>query len=200
MNKIMIFDADGMVVQGDMFTVPLQRDFGISPDALQPFFSGPFQECLIGKADLKETILPYIHKIEWTKSVDDFLTYWFNAENNVDQRIITDIKNLQERGIKCYLATNQEKYRAQYMLQQMGFRDVFTKVYVSCNIGHRKPSKEFFTYILNDLGNPPLNSIFFWDDTSENVATAKGLGIQAQNYYGYDSFNKKINKIFNVMP
>ncbi len=44
----------------------------------------------------------------------------------------------------CCVATNQEKYRAQYMLDKMGFGDSFDKIYVSAYLGVQKPDVTFF--------------------------------------------------------
>ena len=59
MNKIkaIIFDADGVVINSpEMFSIQYQKAFGISNDVMLPFFEGIFQDCLKGKADLKEEL------------------------------------------------------------------------------------------------------------------------------------------------
>jgi len=38
-------------------------------------FKNEFQPCLVGEADLKEQINPYLEKWGWKKSVDDFLEH-----------------------------------------------------------------------------------------------------------------------------
>jgi hypothetical protein len=45
---------------------------------------------------------------------------WFEVENAVDTRVIGVIRVLQRAGLTCYLATNQERYRAAYMKTVMG--------------------------------------------------------------------------------
>ena len=70
MIKVVIFDADGVLINQERFSDAFARDYNISDDKIMPFFTGPFQECMTGKADLKEAILPYLNVWGWTKGVD----------------------------------------------------------------------------------------------------------------------------------
>ena len=54
----------------------------------------------------------------------------------------------------------------------------FKKVFVSCELGRRKPEPEAFAAVAAAIGVPFENLLFF-DDTDENVASAKRLGMQA---------------------
>ncbi len=60
MIKTILFDADGVLINGGQFSSHLEKDYGITREITAPFFTGPFIECLIGNADLKEVIPPYI--------------------------------------------------------------------------------------------------------------------------------------------
>jgi len=123
MIKVVLFDVDGVIVNAEMWSKQLANDYGINPSIIDTFFKKEFQNCLIGKADLKVSISPYLKKWGWDKSVDDLLEYWFKSEHKIFEPLIIYIQNLRTKGIKCYLATNQEKYRTEYMLDQMKFND-----------------------------------------------------------------------------
>lgn len=194
MIKALIFDTDGMVVVTDMFSVQYHKDYGVPNDILLPFFKNEFQLCMVGKADLKEEIKEYLPKWGWDKSVDEFLKYWFETENNVDERVVEVIKKLKNSGIKCYLATNQERYRTAYLRKEMGFDIIFDKVFSSAEIGYKKPQIEFFDAVLKEIG---LNKdeVQFWDDTEKNVEGANGYGFDAKHYQNFDEFNKEISKL-----
>lgn len=192
MIKAVIFDADGVLINGVEFSVFLNRDYGISTDKTLPFFNGIFKDCLLGKADLKIVIEPYLKEWGWNKSVDEFLEYWFKSEHNIDEKLVEYIQNLRKKGIKCYLATNQEKYRVQYMLNKMGFAQCFDRVYASCQIGYKKPSMEFYSKVIEDLGMIDKQSILFWDDTKAHVDSAKDFGINGEIYSGFKDYKRRM--------
>lgn len=194
MIKAIIFDTDGMTVNSEMFSVQYNKDYGVPMDSLLPFFKNEFQPCLVGKADLIKEIENYLPTWGWKDSVDKFLNYWFDAENHVDKRIVEAIKKIKKSGIKCYLATNQEKYRTQYLRNEMGFSKIFDKVFSSAEVGYKKPQLEFFEHILNETG---LNKdeVQFWDDTEENIQGAKEFGFDAHLYQNFEGFAVNLNKL-----
>jgi putative hydrolase of the HAD superfamily len=54
----------------------------------------------------------------------------------------------------------------------------FRAVFVSCDLGRRKPEPEAFAAVASAIGVPFENLLFF-DDTDENVESARRLGMQA---------------------
>lgn len=197
MIKILIFDADGVLINSERFSKRLAREYGISTDKTTPFFTGIFNECLIGNADLKESITPYLNEWGWKKSVDDFLDYWFSSEHSVDMELINEIQKYRDKGIKCFVATNQEKHRAKYMLEKMGFTDSFDKLYASAHLGCKKPSFDFYEKITKELGEIKKEEILFWDDTKENITGAIEFGINAELYISIEDFKTKMKKYFS---
>jgi putative hydrolase of the HAD superfamily len=180
-NKIYMFDADGVVIQSQMFSYKYAQEFNINISELDNFFKTDFQACLIGKSDLKIVIKPWLKKWNWSKPVDEFLDYWFKAEHSINFELIENIKELRKSKIKCVLATNQEKYRLEYMKKEMDFETIFDKIYSSNLIGFKKPALEYYRFILNDLNENPSN-IIFYDDRQENIESAKLLGINSHLY------------------
>ena len=196
--KCILFDADGVIIHSEMFSLQYQRKYNVSNDNMIPFFIGEFQECMVGKADLIESIKPWLVKWKWNGTVEEFLQLWFEAENKVDNQIIETIKKLKKKGIKCYLATNQEKYRTQYIKDHMKFEEIFNHVFSSADIGHRKPEKEFYEFILNEIKNEHKiypHEILYFDDSQKNIDEAKKLDIESHLYEDYDGFESIINPI-----
>ncbi len=162
MNKpkitAVIFDADGMIVHGERFSLRLEKEHGIPLEVTKPFFIGPFQECVVGKADLKQELEKVARTWKWNKSIDLLLQYWFmDICNKVDLRFREEIGRLRATGIKCFLASNNEKYRTNYLTEQRGIGGWFDKVYSSAYVGFKKPEQEFFSAILADY--PGLKKI-----------------------------------------
>jgi putative hydrolase of the HAD superfamily len=76
--------------------------------------------------------------------------------------------------------TNDLHIRAanQILYKSVGVRDVrnlFTKAYMSYEIGLWKPDTAIYTYVLHDLGLKP-NEVLFLDDNEANIESAKQFG------------------------
>lgn len=56
--------------------------------------------------------------------------------------------------------------------------DLFHGVFVSCDLGLRKPDAAAFRHVSESIGVKPENILFF-DDTLENVDGARGIGMSA---------------------
>lgn len=194
MIKVILFDADRVLINGQTFKNVLTQELHIPPEKTLPFFKGPFQDCLEGKADLKETITPYLRDWGWDKSVDAFLELWFKREHSVDEELVSYIQALRKQGIICVVATNQEKYRLEYMLSHMGFADSFDKVYGSAHLGYQKPNHKFYESIVEDLGITNKQEVILWDDSKDKVQGAKEYGILAETYTNFAEFKEKMKK------
>jgi putative hydrolase of the HAD superfamily len=196
MIKAVIFDIDGVIVNGIKFSEQLKKDYGLSIEDTRPFFAGKFQDCLIGKADLKEELIPHLKSWGWQKGVDKFLDYWFKAEHYLDQDLLDYTNSLRKKGIKVCIATNQEKYRTQYLIEKMGFRENFDEIFSSTEVGYKKPEPEFFRFIISTLKLSP-NEILFWDNTKNHIEGAKSVGIQARIYNNFKEFRKIMTNYLN---
>ena len=120
--KVVCFDADGVVVNPQMqFSNYLKREHGISPEMTRGFFHGVFNDCLIGKANLREVLPTYLQDWNWKGSVDGFIATWLQLDHVIDSRLISAIQRLRQNGFICCLATSQEHNRAEYMKTKMGF-------------------------------------------------------------------------------
>jgi putative hydrolase of the HAD superfamily len=197
--KAIIFDADGVVINSPgYFSVQYEKEFGVSNESMLSFFKGIFQEAVVGKADLKELLQPVLKDWQWRGTVDELLKWWFRAEHHVDEGIVKEIRLLQKKGVKCCLGTKQEKYRAEYIRKDMGFEKIFDELYISCDMGCKKPEEKFFRIIQDDLAEKYSvrpEEIMFWDNKEENIAASKKLGWQSHLYDGFDNFQKIISKV-----
>jgi len=200
LTKCIIFDADGVIINSEAFSLQYQKEHDVSNDDMLPFFKGDLQDCIIGKADLTEAIKPWLSKWKWTGTVDELLQFWFKAEHNINENIVSIIQRLKKIGIKCYLATNQEKHRTQYMKDKMGFESLFNHVFSSSEIGYKKPEKGFYKFILDNLKNKyqiDPDEIMFFDDSQKNISGAIKLNINAHLYKNFEEFKTLIEPLLN---
>jgi|TARA_Y100000310_G_scaffold170442_2_gene170623 putative hydrolase of the HAD superfamily len=190
MVKTVIFDADGMIVNGERFSSRLEREYGISTDTTDSFFKNEFQLCLVGKADLKQELLKNLDQWGWNKGVDELLDYWFSEEQNrIDNRFSAVIRKLREKHIKTYLATNNEKYRTRNLLEDRRLGEWFDDIFSSAYVGSMKPNASFFQHILDKTG-AKIEETVFWDDDIKNTDGAASFGLSVEVYKNFEQFKK----------
>lgn len=192
MIRVLLFDVDGVLANGEQFGKRLARDYGITAEMTAPFFSGPFLKCLVGNADLKQELTSELAQWGWQGSVEEFLHYWFTSEHVIDEPLVNNVQQFRQQGIRCYLATNQEQHRTTYILHEMGFADTFDGIFSSAYIGYMKHDRAFFEAVLHELDGVKAEEILFWDDSPGNIATAREAGLQAELYSSFGDFQEKV--------
>lgn len=183
MIRAALFDLDGIVIVGRTryFSHRLSEEHSIPLPEIEKFFLGDFKKCTFGKGDLKEEIASHLAAWNWPSTVDEFLAYWFGTEKTKDEAVLERINALRAKGIKCYIATRQEKYRMQYLLDEVGLAPYFDGAFVTCDVGFDKSESAFFMHVLETL-KLPAEEVLFFDDKQVNVDTARTLGIDAHFY------------------
>jgi putative hydrolase of the HAD superfamily len=196
MKKAILFDADGVVLkkQAEYFSVRFAREHGAPQEELREFFKTTFLLCQKGQADLKQELTPLLPKWGWDKDPDAFLKYWFTTDVALDEEVLKEVAQLRAKGITCYLATDQEKYRAEYLRKRMGLDGMFDGTFFSCELGFTKSESGFFNAALNQLKLPAAD-VAYLDDDKENVGVAKELGIDARFYSGINDLKLDEPKI-----
>lgn len=187
--KAILFDADGVVIkrQSEYFSVRFTREHGAPREELTAFFKSKFRECQIGKADLKAELEPLLSKWGWAEGADAYLRYWFSNDTETNPEVLKVVEDFRAKGVGCYLATDQEKYRARYIREELDLKNKFDGEFFSCDIGFSKSEPEFFAAVLEKLQFPAADVMYF-DDDEENVKVAKSLGIDAYFYTGLKDF------------
>jgi len=182
--QVIIFDADGVTLKaGRNFSYIYSEKFGVPIEKLSPFFKGVFQDCMIGKADLKEELKKVLSDWNWTGTVEELLELWFSSEDRVDQKITDLIKGLRKDDIKCFMTTNQEKYRGQHLRNQL--KDIFDDIFVSAELGYKKKDLGFYEQVFEQIGPSVAGDktqVLFIDDEEENVKMAQKFGFDTLHY------------------
>jgi putative hydrolase of the HAD superfamily len=198
MRKIILLDADGVVLRGrhKYFSQRFSEEKGVSLDLILPFFKGDFLKAQIGEMDIK-TILPgYLNAWGWEGDVDSFLKYWFSGESEIDSEMLDQLRYLKEKsGVHLYLATDQEKHRASYLWNDLGLKNDFDGSFFSCDLGVRKSNGEFFNKIFDALIIKAGDEIYFWDDDEKNVEVARGMGIEAEVFTDVSEWRDAVREI-----
>lgn len=199
MKKVLLFDADGVTIQRTGYgSAHAFGEAGLDGQTLKPFFTGPFLDCERGKTKLKELLPDVLKKIGWKKSVDDLLSEWFDYENVPNKELLDLIQKYRKQGIICCLVTDQEENRFNYIINKMGFEDLFDDFFCSCDLGYLKIEinfwEEVFSKLKTKFGDLQKLDILMWDDDKKVIATAQNFGFDAELYENLPSFEVVLNK------
>lgn len=194
MIQYILFDCDEIIIKNHQpFSKRLERDFGVPMEKILPFFKNEFLLCETGKADLKQELSKYLPEWDWQGSVDDILKFWFEGEAEINMELLERISRLREQGIKCYIHTNNEKYRVAFLWEILGLNKHFDGMLASCDLGHLKPAQEFWQAIHNRLQQSDKAAVLVVDHEAKNVVGAKEFGYLGYEYNTLENFQTWIN-------
>lgn len=88
-------------------------------------------------------------------------------------------------------AANSEEAEIRAALERVSLDKLLDRVYCYRKIGHKKPSKAFFDYIMADLGIERSQVIMVGDDFEADVKGANACGIKAVWFNSRTSENRE---------
>ncbi len=166
--QAVLWDADGV----------LQRTPASSWDlAVQVVAQIP--DALIGAPIDEDRIRAATHRLGLGDRVDDIVAAWSEFDLAIPSLEVVSL--VRAAGKACYLASNQDAYRAACMRRKTPYGEILDGTYYSCDIGVAKPSAAFFEHIVTDLGLAP-GQVLFLDDQPRNVAGARSAGLEAERW------------------
>jgi putative hydrolase of the HAD superfamily len=179
-----LFDVDGVLVYPPFgFRDYLEREHGITPKMTEKFFRGRFQDCVTGVAELHDELPNLLQEWGWRGTLGDFLKDWLRQDDLPDHQLLALVAATRERGIRCHIASVQERRRAAYLLDTMGFGQAFDKTFFSCHMGAAKPDMEFYLRAQSSLGRQP-RELLLVDDSLTCINAARSAGWQTFHYAG----------------
>jgi FMN phosphatase YigB (HAD superfamily) len=88
------------------------------------------------------------------------------------------------RQLPCYAFTNSNTaHQAAWSVMFPAVIQAFDRIFVSSDMGCRKPERQAFDHISREI-NLPAGAILFFDDLAENVTGAQAAGLQAVHVRG----------------
>lgn len=176
--KVLLLDAGGVLLDGaEYFSSHLAKKQNVAEEEILKFFKLEYVDCMRGKADLKKVVASYLEKWKWKGDVDSLLQYWFSYDTVPSEAVIEQIKNLRSRGVKCYMASNNDSYRAEHIKNVLNSRDVLDGYFFSSDLKVRKEEPEFFSKVLAKL-TVVAEDVTYFDNDQKNIESARSLGIE----------------------
>lgn len=196
--KVVIYDNDGMLTHSERFSDVYAAKMGLDSSVTGPFFEGPFKECLIGKADLKEELSKVLQTWKWTGTTDELLEFWFSCGDDLNDEMFDSVRKLREQGMVVCLATNNERYRTAYLVEKFTYEEIFDEVFTAYDLGAYKQSDEGLEKIAEILRTKHAiedrAEVIFWDDREEHIENMNKHGFKGELYVNYENFKKTMSK------
>ncbi|MBI3887741.1 HAD-IA family hydrolase [Candidatus Microgenomates bacterium] len=192
MIKAVMFDLNGVFVQGDKLSDRFQRDFGVDSNE---FFSALKEALTICRKpqspNFYELMKPYFDKWNVKLTEQEFFDYFFGGEHLVTE-LFDYAKELKTKGLKIYVFSNNFKERTSYYLNRWPeLFAIFDGMFFSWETGFVKSDIKAYENFLEKTGLKGEECVYF-DDVQSNIDLAKSIGINGYIYEGIE----KIKKLF----
>ena len=133
--------------------------------------------------------------------VEDLVAAWqhiFTA-NTVGRSLFSHAISAE---VPVYTLSNIAAYHIEAINRKWcGFLDQATGLFLSYQLGYRKPHPRIYEKVIEQAGVEP-SSCFFIDDLPENIEAARALGMQAELFLPaeYENVIQKANQFFGWSP
>lgn len=180
----LMVDVDGVLIDGRpgdgrAWQTSMEEDLGVSPDALHNEFFVPYwEDILVGGSGLMERLTPALQKIAPEVNPAVLVSYWLERDSRVVRPLLQELSLVRAKGVRVYLATNQEHLRAGYLMETLGLAEYVDGMFYSARIGAKKPDSEFFARVQAAVAID-RKEILLIDDNRQNVEAARLAGWQA---------------------
>ena len=190
------FDVDGVLIDGYSNNPKLHRpwhgslekDLNIDPvDMQRHLFTPRFFDVAVGKRDLHEAVGEFLQAVSSTVSAQELIDYWFKKDSVLNDALwhwLDEKSRLPKE--KLFIATNQEKNRASYLWNDLAFKNRFSDIFYSGDLGVSKSDQAFFETVRQRTGLNPQECLLV-DDTQKVIDTAKVCGWRTVLYEGPES-------------
>ncbi len=139
----------------------------------------------------KEGALP-----EKKVNISYYLELWFQLYSkfaNLSGDMKEIVENLHDAGFIVSLMSNTFEIHAE-LNELRGFYDLFDNIFLSNEIGIRKPELEKYKYVLRKLKTKPKYCIFI-DDKMVNLIPARQLGIYVIKFESIQKFKGQLKDL-----
>ncbi len=198
MIKAILFDIDNVLVSNNLkkaFSERFSKDTGTNIETILEFIKTIYSKCKIGEADLKIELEKIVTSWNWKGSIEDLINYWYTPkELKINNDLIALIDNLRSNGIKCFIVSDNEKYRSDILLNALSSNAHMDGCFISCDVGYLKNTPEYWLKLRNVVAIAP-NEILLIDDKEKNITTARNLGIKTIIFENNQNLKQELAKI-----
>ncbi|KAB8310182.1 glucose-1-phosphatase [Rouxiella chamberiensis] len=138
-----------------------------------------FQKHERGEISDEQFAADLCHEMGIALSFEQFSAGWQAIFVGLRPEVITVFKKLREEGHRVVVLSNTNRLHLDFWPQHYPEIEANTDaMYLSQNLGMRKPEPEIFQHVLEKEGFSSGQAVFF-DDVAENIEAARAAGIEA---------------------
>lgn len=183
MSKIFVFDMGNVIIgEADLYTMYIKSGAECDYNTFYNLFykSNYSKNVYEGKINDDEFFSIIINKCKINKTIEELKRIYLICKSKVYRDTLNIINALKKEGNKVYLLSNLKEIDYRYLCSQIDIK-IFNELFLSYKMGQSKPDKEIFKSVINKLGT---NDFYFFDDSIDNVRTAKSEGIKSYQVTG----------------
>ncbi len=175
----------------------IAQDLGISPEEFLPGWRKTEADRATGKRTFEEVMEMLMHKHgiwsaeRYRQVVEKRIAIQTDCFRHLHPNILPMLSELKEKEIKIGLITNCFSEEAKLIRESVLF-PYFDAPCLSYELGMRKPNPEIFHTCVKMLGISAKNCLYVGDGGSEELETARDLGMQTvqATWYRRDDMEK----------
>lgn len=197
--RALLFDLGGVLLDVDFARV-LERWTPLSaltPPELRAAFRFDPAYCRHERGEITSSeYFEHLRRTLGLHASDEAIEAGWNAIFGAEIVATRDLLERVQHRIPCYLFSNSNRvHKAQWSARFPRLLRPFAEIFVSCDLGARKPEPAAFLAVARRIGLPP-EAILFFDDTLENVHGARAVGMHAVHVRSTDDVALALSVLF----
>jgi putative hydrolase of the HAD superfamily len=187
--KTIIFDL-GAVILNINYQNTIDEFTKLGVNNAATFYSKKVQKNLFNQIETgmisSNEFLKALQKKTKNANINQVEKAWNAMLLDLPEERIQLIEKLKKNNYSIYLLSNTNAIHIDAIKKQLGerkwlaFCKLFDKMYLSHELGLRKPDVKIFEYILNEQ-KLKAEEVFFIDDSPQHIASAKKIGIHCHH-------------------
>jgi putative hydrolase of the HAD superfamily len=187
--KAIIFDL-GAVILNINYQNTIDEFTKLGVNTAATFYSKKVQTNLFNQIETgmisSNEFLKALQKETKNANINQVEKAWNAMLLDLPEERIQLIEKLKKNNYSIYLLSNTNAIHIDAIKKQLGerkwlaFCKLFDKMYLSHELGLRKPDVKIFEYILNEQ-KLKAEEVFFIDDSPQHIASAKKIGIHCHH-------------------
>ncbi len=194
----LLFDLGGVVIEIDFDRVfskwALYSNQNLETIKSRFSFDSYYERHERGEIEASEYFASLRRSLGIDITDEEFIAGWNSIYVGEISGVATVLSNVKEK-LPIYAFTNSNStHQLEWSKKFRHVLNLFRNVFVSSEMGKRKPESAAFKTISREIGVKP-EYILFFDDSLENIAGAKKIGMQAVHVKSLDDIEISLKEI-----